>query len=81
MPTLHFETSAPGPCPYAFASDPTDLVYFLPFAFSTRCGSTHELSHASLLLRGEFKIDLRPLLTFADRQVEEAADEDELERA
>ena len=85
MPTLHFETTAPDPCPQAFAGDTSDVVYSLSFAFSTRYlpvrgGSTHELSRASLLLRGELKIDLRPLLTFAGREVEEASDERELER-
>ena len=80
MPTLYFETTAPDPCPLAFAGDTSDLVYFLSFAFSARYGSTHELSRASLLLRGEFKIDLRSLLTFADRQAEDAVDKRELER-
>ena len=80
MPTLIVETTAPEPCPHAFAGDTSDVVYFLSFAFSTRYGSTHELSRASLLLRGEFNIDLRPLLTFAGREVEEASDERELER-
>jgi hypothetical protein len=81
VPTLYVEFDPPEPCPYAFAGDTADLVYFLSFAFSARYGSTHELSRASLLLRGEFKIDLRPLLTFADREVEEPIDERELERA
>ena len=80
LPSLHFETTPPEPCPHAFAGDTSDLVYFLSFAFSARYGSTHELSRASLLLRGEFKVDLRPLLTFASREVEEASDERELER-
>ena len=81
MPTLYVEFDPPEPCPHAFAGDTADLVYFLSFAFSARYGSTHELSRASLLLRGEFEIDLRPLLTFADREVEEAIDERELARA
>ena len=80
MPTLHFQATTPDPCPHAFDSDTSDVVYFLSFAFSARYGSTHELSRASLLLRGEFKIDLRPLLTFADRQAEDATDQRELER-
>lgn len=80
MPTLHVDFDPPEPCPHAFAGDTSDVVYFLSFAFSARYGSTHELSRASLLLRGEFKIDLRPLLTFADRGVEEASDVRELER-
>jgi hypothetical protein len=81
VPTLYVEFDPPEPCPHAFAGDTADLVYFLSFAFSARYGATHELSRASLLLRGEFKIDLRPLLAFADREVEEPIDERELERA
>jgi len=48
---------------------------------SERRGESQLKESLSLLLRGEFKIDLRPLLTFADRQVEEPIDERELERA
>lgn len=80
MPTLYFETDAAEPCPIAFGG-PTDvLVYFLSLAFSTRYGSQHDLSKLALLLRGERKIDLGPLLTFADRDVEVEADARELER-
>jgi hypothetical protein len=81
MPTLHVDFDPPVPCPHAFSGDTSDVVYFLSFAFSARYGSTHELSRASLLLQGKFKIDLRPLLTFASRDVEQATDERELERA
>ena len=80
MPVLFVDFDPPGPCPHAFTGDTSDVVYFLSFAFSARYGSTHELSRASLLLRGEFKIDLRPLLTFAGREAEDAADKRELER-
>jgi len=65
----------------AFASDTGDLVYFLSWAFSTRYGANHEMSVAALVLRSEFKIDLVPLLTFADRNVEDPADEEALEHA
>jgi hypothetical protein len=61
--------------------DTADLVYFLSWAFSARYGGNHELSIASLVLRGEFGIDLRPLLTFADREVETEADAEMLDRA
>ena len=63
-----------------FESDTSDLVYFLSWAFATRYGANHELSLAALVLRGEFKVDLSPLLTFADRNVEDEADSAELER-
>ncbi len=65
----------------AFGSDSSDLVYFLSWAFSARYGANHEMSLASLVLRGEFQIDLKPLLTFADRDTEEPADEEALEKA
>jgi hypothetical protein len=61
--------------------DTSDLVYFLSFAFSQRYGASHEMSIAALALRGEFKINTAPLLTFADRNIEEPADEETLERA
>lgn len=64
-----------------FGGDTSDLVYFLSWAFSARYGGNHELSLASLILRGDFKIDLKPLLTFADRDVEMEADEEMMERA
>jgi hypothetical protein len=80
VPRFFFETDAPEPCPIEFGGPADILVYFLSLAFSTRYGSQHDLSRLALLLRGEWKIDLEPLTTFADRDVEEAADERELER-
>ncbi len=80
MSTLYFETDAAEPCPIQFAG-PTDmLVYFLSLAFSTRYGAQHELARLALILRGKHKIDLDPLTTFADRDVEVEADARELER-
>ncbi|MDZ4278404.1 MAG: hypothetical protein U1B78_04625, partial [Dehalococcoidia bacterium] len=67
--------------PAAFGGDTAPLVYFLSFAFAGRYGAQHELTKASMLLRGgEHKIDLKPLLTFADRDAEEEADRRELDR-
>jgi hypothetical protein len=81
VPRIVLDFEPPQPDAPAFASDTADLVYFLSWAFSTRYGANHELSVAALVLRGEFKIDLTPLLTFADRNVEEPGDEEALERA
>lgn len=79
---LFFETDAPEPCPIEFGGPSDVLVYFLSLAFSTRYGSIHPLSQLALLLRGdEFKVDMAPLTTFADRDVEVEADARELERA
>ena len=81
MPRIVLDFEPPQPDAPSFASDTSDLVYFLSWAFSTRYGANHELSVAALVLRSEFKIDLQPLLTFADRNVEDPADEEALERA
>jgi hypothetical protein len=80
MSRFYFETDADQPCPLAFGGQADVLVHFLSFAFATRYGAQHEFSKLALLLRGERKIDLGPLLTFADRNVEEDADAAELER-
>ena len=81
MPKLIVEFDPPDEQPVAFGGDTAPLVYFLSFAFAGRYGSQHELTKASLLLRtGAHKIDLKPLLTFADREVEDESDRLELER-
>ena len=80
MSRLYFETDAPEPCPIEFGGPSDVLVHFLSLAFSTRYGSIHPLSQLSLLLRGEYKINMTPLTTFADRDVEVEADRIELER-
>jgi hypothetical protein len=80
VPRFYFESDAAQPCPLEFGADADILVYFLSLAFSTRYGSLHPLSQLALLLRGEMKIDLGPLTTFADREVEVEADQVELDR-
>jgi hypothetical protein len=77
---LYFETDRPEACPIDFGGASDVLVYFLSLAFSTRYGSQHALSHLALMLRRERKIDLNPLTTFADRDVEVEADQVELDR-
>lgn len=80
MSRFYFETDPPSAEP-AFGGPADVLVYFLSLAFSTRYGSTHPLSQLAILLRAEHKINITPLTTFADRDVEEPADERELQRA
>ncbi|HXH20799.1 MAG TPA: hypothetical protein VNN10_02130 [Dehalococcoidia bacterium] len=81
MPRIVLDFEPPNADAPQLAGDTSDLAYFLSWAFSARYGGNHEMSVASLILRGEFKIDLRPLLTFADREVETEADADMLEKA
>ena len=80
MTELFFETDATEACPIAFGGANDVVVHFMSLAFSTRYGALHPLSQLALLLRGEMKIALGPLTTFADRNVEEEADAIELER-
>jgi hypothetical protein len=80
VPTFYFETDANEACPIELGGPGDVLVYFLSLAFSTRYGSLHPLSQLALLLRGELKIALGPLTTFADRNVEVEADQVELDR-
>ena len=81
MSKFVFETDTTDAPPPAFGGPADVLVHFMSLAFSTRYGSQHDLSRLALLLRGEYGIDLGPLTTFADRDVEEDADARELERA
>ena len=81
MPRIILDFDPPQPDAPEFTSETGDLVFFLSWAFSTRYGASHEMSIAAMVLRSELKIDLQPLLTFADRKVEDPADEEALERA
>lgn len=81
MPRILLDFDPPHESVPAFSVDTSGLAYFLSWAFSARYGANHEMSVASLVLRGEFGIDLRPLLTFADREVEVEADAEMLEKA
>ena len=82
MPHLVVDLDPPADAPVSFSMDTAPLVYFLSFAHAARYGSQHELTKAALLMRGgEHKLDLKPLLTFADRDAEEPIDKRDLERA
>jgi hypothetical protein len=80
VPQLFFEIDSDEQCPIKFGGQTDVLVAFLSFGFAARYGAQHDLTKLAMLLRGERKIDLLPLLTFADRNAEEEADERELER-
>ena len=81
VPRIVLDFDPPQPEPLPTPEDTSDLVYFLSWAYSARYGASHELSLASLVLRNELAIDMQPLLTFADREIEVPEDEDALERA
>jgi len=80
MTQLVIEFDPPGDPQITFGGDTAPLVHFLSFAFALRYGAQHELSKAAGLLRDTHQIDLKPLLTFADRHAADARDRQELER-
>lgn len=67
-------------CPIAFEDDPSVVLYFASWAFSLRFGAQHELAQAARRLETRYKITLRPLLRYADRRIEDASDQKELDR-
>ncbi len=74
---LIVETTATEECPVQFLGDSADIVYFISFAHSQRYGADHPLAKAAALLKRQLRINLSPLLTFADART----DSDEEERA
>src|SRR5688500_1642665 len=68
-------------CPFAFTDDPVVILFFASGAYSADFGGAHELSAAATHLRNVRHIDLKPLLRYADRDVENEADRREMERA
>jgi hypothetical protein len=70
-----------GECPLGFMGDPVIVLFFQSWAFSLRFGAAHELAQAAAHLERQLKIDLKPLLKYADRDVETAADQQELQRS
>jgi hypothetical protein len=80
MPRVLLDFDPPKRDAPGFTADTSDLVYFLSWAYATRYGASHELSHAARTLRN-LGIDLQPLLTFADRNAEDPADEEALDLA
>ena len=75
------EFDAAEACPFAFTDDPVVILFFASWAYSAEFGGTHELAEAAQHLRRALKLDLKPLLRYADRHVEGEADRRELERS
>ena len=78
---LRVEFDTAEACPLGFAGDPTVLLFFISWAYSLRFGAMHELAQAAMHLQRRHKVDLRPLTTYADRNVEDDTDQRELDRA
>lgn len=78
---LYVEFEGDEACPVVFGGDPTIVLFFASWAYSVRFGGQHELAQAAMRMQRRFKVELRPLLRYADRDVEDAADQRELDRA
>ncbi len=78
---LFVEIEGEEACPVAFGGDADLVLFFASWAYSVRFGGMHELAQAATRLQRRHKIDLRPLLRYADHDASDAADRAELERA
>jgi hypothetical protein len=81
MPTTLFVETEPAGCPVQFSGPTADLTYFISFAFAMRFGADHELAAAAQVLQRRHKVDLRPLVTFADAEPDDELSRQELARA
>jgi hypothetical protein len=64
-----------------FKRDPTDLLAFMSFAIAEPLGSQHPLTNLARRLKKDFDINLTPLLTFYDNDIEDDVDAINLEAA
>ncbi len=78
--TLIIETTDDEECPHDFLGDSADIVYFISMAHSERYGALHPLAKAAAVLKRKLKVNLSPLLNFADARTENAEEEALLER-
>jgi hypothetical protein len=78
--TLIVETTADEESPFDFLGDSSDIVYFISFAHTERYGAHHPLAKAAAVLKRKLRVNIAPLMTFADARTEDAEDEALLER-
>ena len=78
---LYVEFDGAEDCPVAFGGDSSVVLYFVSWAYSLRFGAQHELSLAAMRMQRRHKVELRPLLRYADQDVEDATDQHELDHA
>ncbi|TMF07728.1 MAG: hypothetical protein E6I38_08600 [Chloroflexi bacterium] len=76
---LIVETTADEPCPVDFLGDTSDIVYFISMAHTERYGADHPLARAAAILKRTLRVNMAPLLKFADARTDNAAEEEMLE--
>lgn len=72
--TLIVEFDTDDACPIDFLGDSSDVVYFISMAHSERYGAFHPLARAAALLKRRLRVNISPLLKFADAEVEDEAE-------
>jgi len=77
--TLIVETTSAEPCPIDFLGDTSDIVYFISMAHTERYGADHPLAKAAAILKRQLRVNMAPLLKFADARTENAEEERMLE--
>jgi len=77
--TLIVETTSDEPCPIDFLGDTSDIVYFISMAHTERYGADHPLAKAAAVLKRRLRVNMAPLLKFADARTENAEEERMLE--
>ena len=78
---VEFDPAPAEACPVAFGDDPVIILFFQSWAYSLEFGGTHELAQAANHLKRTRKIDLRPLMKYADRDIETPNDQREFDRS
>ncbi len=78
--TLIVETTAGEDPPFDFLGPSSDIVYFMSFAHTERYGAHHPLARAAAILKRKLRVNIAPLMTFADARTEDAEDEALLDR-
>lgn len=74
-PTVLIVETTAGDPPLDFLGDTAGIVYFISMAHSERYGADHPLAKAASVLRRKLKVDISPLLKFADANAQEPAEE------
>ena len=77
---LIVETTAQEECPVEFLGDSADIVYFISMAHTERYGADHPLARTAAILKRQLRVNMAPLLNFADARVENEEEERLLER-
>ncbi|HUF53869.1 MAG TPA: hypothetical protein VMR52_08880 [Dehalococcoidia bacterium] len=79
-PTVLIVETTAGDPPIEFLGDSGDIVYFISMAHSERYGADHPLAKAASIIKRKLRISMGPLLNFGDAAIENAAEEEMLER-